>query len=88
MTRPLLGITADFRRYDNAPYHVVGDKYARAVWEAVGFTPIIIPAKRCMTCRTDWTACCSPGASPTSIRRSMTRNPLSATSPTTGHVTP
>jgi putative glutamine amidotransferase len=44
MKRPLVGITADFRSYNNAPYHMVGDKYARAVWEASGCTPIIIPA--------------------------------------------
>ncbi|MEQ8354444.1 MAG: gamma-glutamyl-gamma-aminobutyrate hydrolase family protein [Kiloniellaceae bacterium] len=44
MRRPLVGITADFRTYGNAPYHVVGDKYARAVWEAAACTPIIIPA--------------------------------------------
>lgn len=44
MRRPLVGVTADFRTYDSAPYHVVGDKYARAVWEVSGCTPIIIPA--------------------------------------------
>ena len=44
MRRPLVGITADFRTYDSAPYHVLGDKYARAVWEASGCTPLIIPA--------------------------------------------
>ena len=44
MRRPLVGITADFRTYDNAPYHVLGDKYARAVWEVSGCTPLIIPA--------------------------------------------
>ncbi|NIA69279.1 gamma-glutamyl-gamma-aminobutyrate hydrolase family protein [Pelagibius litoralis] len=44
MKRPLVGITADFRTHDSAPYHVVGDKYARAIWEAAGCTPLIIPA--------------------------------------------
>jgi putative glutamine amidotransferase len=44
MRRPLVGVTADFRVYNDAPYHVVGDKYARAVWEASGCTPMIIPA--------------------------------------------
>ena len=44
MKRPLVGVTADYRTYDNSPYHVVGDKYLRAVWEAAGCTPIIIPA--------------------------------------------
>jgi putative glutamine amidotransferase len=44
MRRPLVGLTADLRTYNNSPMHVVGDKYARAVWEAAGCTPIIIPA--------------------------------------------
>ena len=44
MKRPLVGVTADYRTYSNAPYHVVGDKYLRAIWEASGCTPIIIPA--------------------------------------------
>src|SRR3546814_7209952 len=44
MRRPLVGLTADLRSYNNTRQHVVGDKYARAVWEAAGCTPIIIPA--------------------------------------------
>lgn len=44
MRRPLVGVTADLRTYNNSPLHVVGDKYARAVWEASACTPIIIPA--------------------------------------------
>lgn len=44
MRRPLVGVTADFRTYDGAPYHVVGNKYLTAVWEASGCTPVIIPA--------------------------------------------
>ena len=44
MRRPLVGVTADFRTYNNAPYHVVGDKYLTAIWEASNCTPIIIPA--------------------------------------------
>ena len=44
MRRPLVGVTADYRTYDNAPYHVVGDKYLRAVWEAADCTPLVIPA--------------------------------------------
>jgi len=44
MKRPLVGITADYRSYGGTPYHVVGDKYARAVWEAAGCTPVIVPA--------------------------------------------
>ena len=44
MRRPLVGVTADLRTYNNSRLHVVGDKYARAVWEAAGCTPMIIPA--------------------------------------------
>lgn len=44
MRRPLVGVTADMRYYNDAPHHVVGDKYARAVWEASNCTPMIIPA--------------------------------------------
>ncbi len=44
MRRPLVGVTADYRTYDNSPYHVVGDKYLRAVWEAADCTPLVIPA--------------------------------------------
>lgn len=44
MRRPLVGVTACLRSYNNALMHTVGDKYARAVWEASGCTPIIIPA--------------------------------------------
>jgi len=44
MRRPLVGVTADLRTYNNSLMHTVGDKYARAVWEAAGCTPIIIPA--------------------------------------------
>ena len=38
------GVTADLRTYNNSRLHVVGDKYARAVWEAADCTPMIIPA--------------------------------------------
>jgi len=44
MRRPLVGVTADLRTYNNSLMHTVGDKYARAVWEAAGCTPMIIPA--------------------------------------------
>lgn len=43
MRRPLVGVTADLRTHNSSLVHVVGDKYARAVWEAAGCTPIIIP---------------------------------------------
>src|SRR3546814_1956343 len=43
MRRPLVGVTADLRTHNDTLMHVVGDKYARAVWEAAGCTPIIIP---------------------------------------------
>lgn len=44
MRRPLVGVTACLRTYNNSLMHTVGDKYARAVWEASGCTPMIIPA--------------------------------------------
>lgn len=44
MKRPLVGLTADLRTYNTSRVHAVGDKYARAVWEAAGCTPLIIPA--------------------------------------------
>jgi putative glutamine amidotransferase len=43
-TRPLIGITADRRVLGPHPFHVVGDKYARAVLEAAGGLPLLVPA--------------------------------------------
>jgi putative glutamine amidotransferase len=44
VARPLIGIPADRRMLGLHPYHVVGDKYARAVLDAAGGLPLIIPA--------------------------------------------
>ena len=44
MATPLVGVTADCRDIGDMPYHIVGDKYARAVWERAGCTPLLIPA--------------------------------------------
>jgi putative glutamine amidotransferase len=42
--RPLIGIPADRRMLGLHPFHAVGDKYARAVLEAAGGLPLLIPA--------------------------------------------
>jgi len=44
VARPLIGIPADRRMLGLHPYHVVGDKYARAVLDAAGGLPLLIPA--------------------------------------------
>lgn len=44
VVRPLIGIPADRRMLGLHPYHVVGDKYARAVLDAAGGLPLLIPA--------------------------------------------
>lgn len=41
---PLVGVSADHKMIDGQPFHVVGEKYLRAVSEAAGCTPLIIPA--------------------------------------------
>ncbi len=41
---PLIGVTADWKLLDGRPFHVVGDKYARAVSLAAGGIPLLIPA--------------------------------------------
>jgi putative glutamine amidotransferase len=43
-TRPLIGIPADRRMVGAHPFHMVGEKYARAVMEAAGAAPLLIPA--------------------------------------------
>jgi putative glutamine amidotransferase len=43
-TRPLIGIPADRRVVGAHPFHMVGEKYARAVMEAAGAAPLLIPA--------------------------------------------
>lgn len=42
--RPLIGLPADRRTIGLHPFHAVGDKYARAVLEASGGLPLLIPA--------------------------------------------
>jgi len=42
--RPLIGIPADRRVLGLHPFHVVGDKYARAVLEGAECMPLLIPA--------------------------------------------
>jgi len=44
MALPLVGVTADWRDVGGMPYHIVGDKYARAIWESARCTPLLIPA--------------------------------------------
>ena len=41
---PLIGIPADRRMVGAHPFHMVGEKYARAVMEAAGAAPLLIPA--------------------------------------------
>ena len=42
--RPLIGIPADRRMVGAHPFHMVGEKYARAVLEAASAAPVLIPA--------------------------------------------
>jgi putative glutamine amidotransferase len=42
--RPLIGIPADRRMVGAHPFHMVGEKYARAVIEAADAAPLLIPA--------------------------------------------
>jgi putative glutamine amidotransferase len=42
--RPVIGIPADRRLIGPHPFHAVGDKYVRAVAEAAGAIPLLIPA--------------------------------------------
>ena len=42
--RPLIGIPADRRMVGPHPFHMVGEKYARAVLEAADALPLLIPA--------------------------------------------
>ena len=42
--RPLIGIPADRRMVGPHPFHMVGEKYARAVLEAAEALPLLIPA--------------------------------------------
>ncbi len=42
--RPIIGIPADRRMVGKHPFHMVGEKYARAVLEAAGAAPVLVPA--------------------------------------------
>src|SRR5215470_13524884 len=42
--RPLIGIPADRRMVGHHPFHMVGEKYARAILEAAGAVPLLIPS--------------------------------------------
>jgi len=42
--RPLIGIPADRRMVGKHPFHMVGEKYARAVLDAAQGAPLLIPA--------------------------------------------
>ena len=42
--RPIIGIPADRRVLGLHPFHVVGEKYARAVLDGAGGLPLLIPA--------------------------------------------
>jgi putative glutamine amidotransferase len=44
LARPLIGIPADRRMIGLHPFHAVGEKYARAVLEAAGALPLLIPS--------------------------------------------
>ena len=41
---PLIGVPADVKAIEDKPFHAVGDKYLRAVIEATGGLPLVIPA--------------------------------------------
>ncbi len=42
--RPLIGIPADRRMVGHHPFHMVGEKYARAVIDAAGAAPVLVPS--------------------------------------------
>jgi len=42
--KPVVGIPADRRQLDPHPFHMVGEKYATAVWDGAGAIPFLIPA--------------------------------------------
>lgn len=42
--RPLIAVPACIKQIEGAPFHSVQDKYLRAVVEAAGATPVIVPA--------------------------------------------
>lgn len=40
---PLIGVPTCVKHIDHMPYHAIGDKYVRAVAEAAGAMPVILP---------------------------------------------
>lgn len=44
MVKPLIGLPADSKMFDDLPFHAVGDKYARAVALAADGIPVLLPA--------------------------------------------
>ena len=44
MAKPLIGLPADSKMFDDLPFHAVGDKYARAVALAAESIPVLLPA--------------------------------------------
>ncbi len=42
--RPLIGVPADVKPIDGAPFHAVGDKYLRAISEVSEAVPLVVPA--------------------------------------------
>lgn len=44
MRKPLIGIPADRRLLGNHWFHCIGEKYIRAVAEAAGATPVLVPS--------------------------------------------
>jgi putative glutamine amidotransferase len=44
LVRPLIGIPADRRMLGLHPFHVVGEKYARALLDGAGALPLLIPS--------------------------------------------
>ena len=42
--RPVIGISADRRMFGGHPFHMAGEKYMKAVTDAAGGIPVLIPA--------------------------------------------
>lgn len=42
--KPVIGIPADRRHLDPHPFHMVGEKYATAIWDGAEAIPFLIPA--------------------------------------------
>ena len=43
-SKPIIGIPVDVKTIDNAPYHVVGEKYINAIGHATGCMPVLLPS--------------------------------------------